>query len=619
MNMKKSLLFYLIAFLLTFFSNADAEFGLGVNLVDDGAFVNMMNHTNRFSNASGYDELGWPLSDFDLVLMDGRPVAEWNGEIDDPEHYRVDYSGIYKCSFKGLADVNAWGTSVELINKLYVPENNTTYFELNVGGYPNDNHGLVFLDFTNTQRTSDSELSTGITNLKVMRPGYELNTTQTFTNEFIALCKAADFACYRFYNVQNIWDGEPVFPDITPWEKRKTPLDATQSEMTQLNGKKDGWCWEYIIELANILDKDIWICLHISCDSNYVANLANMLKNNLKSNIKIYVENSNEVWSEQQATHGPYNHAQAEFYNLSFMENYARRTVELSNWFAKVFGKNEINKRIRVILAGQQVWPGRNESHLQYIQSHFDEPNKFIYAISTALYFQSTNAESTDPVEINQGMTAEINDQTNNPENSFYRKNHTNLANQWGLIGGCTSYEGGAHLPAGGGTDNLAAQILAHRTIEMKGVMKLNYLEGWKNIGGGLALVFTLASSYTRYGCWGLTDDVKYPDRNYKMQAARDIIGSYTAIEETEINNELNLIYPNPASDFIEISLKRCPTSSRCRTSEDICIFNSYGEKVLSEKAVPANSKQRISISNLPAGVYYMKIGNLVEKFIVVR
>jgi len=256
---------------------------------------------------------------------------------------------------------------------------------------------------------------------------------------------------------------------------------------------------------------------------------------------------------------------------------------------------------------------------LQYIQSNIGEPNKYIYAISSALYFQSKNAESTNPVIINQGMTEEINDQTNNPENSFYRQNHTNLANQWGLVGGCSSYEGGAHLPSGGGTENLAAQILAHRTIEMKDVMKLNFLEGWKNIGGGLAMVFTLASSYTRYGCWGLTDDVKYPDRNYKMQAMRDIISSYTSINETEINNELNLIYPNPASDFIEISHKRCPTSARCRTSEDIYIYNSYGEKVFAEQIFLTTSKQRIDIKILPTGVYYLKLGNIFERFVVVR
>lgn len=216
---------------------SQGNFQLGVNLDDNGAFVNIINHTNRYSNVSSYDSLGWPKSNFDLVLLDGRPVTEWNGIIDDPETFRVNYSGRYKCSFTGIANINATGTSVTVENKAYDSPSNTSTFDLVIGGFPDANHGLVILVFTATQRTPASSLNTGITNLKVNRPGYALNTTKTFTDEFISLCKAADFACYRYYNLQNIWDGEPVYPARTTWAKRKTPLDATQKSMQTMNGK----------------------------------------------------------------------------------------------------------------------------------------------------------------------------------------------------------------------------------------------------------------------------------------------------------------------------------------------------------------------------------------------
>ncbi|MFA6571945.1 MAG: hypothetical protein WCT77_12005, partial [Bacteroidota bacterium] len=523
----KKIILLILNFCLITSAYAQSSFRLGVNLERTGAFVNVINNTYRISKATGYDSLGWSLSDFDLVLLDGRPATEWTGVIDDPEQYRINYSGRYKASFKGLATVSVTGTSVTIENRRYDTLSNTSFFDVVVGGYPNANHGMVFLSFTNTKRTLNSSANSGLTKLKVNRPGYELNTDKIFTDEFINLCKAADFACYRYYGMQNIWDGEPVYPAKTTWDKRKKPNDASQEPLKGI-GKIDGWCWEYIVELANILKKDIWINIHISCDSAYVLTLAQYLKDNLDGNINIYVENSNEVWNASQVTQGLYNKAQADFYKINFDQNYARRVVELSNLFAQVYGANEINKKIRVILASQHSWSARSDTHLNYIKSAFGEPKNYIYALSPALYFGSTKATSTDPLVINDGMIEDINDQITNAQAGTYRLNHINKAKQWGFTGGCTSYEGGPGLPASGGTANLGNQILANRTEKMGDIIKKSYIEGWKDLDGGLALYFTLFSGYNRYGCWGITDDYSNPDRNYKMKAIREIISGYS-------------------------------------------------------------------------------------------
>jgi hypothetical protein len=34
---------------------------------------------------------------------------------------------------------------------------------------------------------------------------------------------------------------------------------------------------------------------------------------------------------------------------------------------------------------------------------------------------------------------------------------------------------------------------------------------------------FTLSSAYTRYGCFGLTDDIHKPERNFKYAALREV------------------------------------------------------------------------------------------------
>lgn len=596
----RTLLLILFLYILLIPKAMHSQVNLGVNVVNDGAFVNIVNQTNRYNNATGFDSNGWPTSNFSLVVLDGRPVAEWSGSIDDPEEYRVDYSGVYKGSFEGMADLSVSGTAVSLNNINYNSSTNITSFELNLGGYGDNNHGFVVLTFNNTKRTANSSANSGISKLKINRPGYDLENNQIFTNEYISLCKAADFNCYRFYNVQNIWEGEPKYPAKSIWQNRKLPEDASQIDMSKLNGKKDGWCWEYIVALANILNRDIWINIHISCDSNYVAELGKFLNDKLNKSINIYVENSNEVWSPTQLTHGPYNKAEADFYKINFNQNYARRCVELSNWFANIFGKNEINKRIRIILAGQQAYNGRSDLHLNYIKNTFGEPKEFIYATSTALYFNTSKPKSNDINEINEGMLSEINNQIEIDTLPTYRQNHIKKAKDWGLVGGCTSYEGGPHVPASGGLDNLANLINSHRTEKMGEVLKYNYKEAWNDLGGGLAMQFTLASAYNRYGCWGLTDDYTNPERNYKMKAMRELLSKSS---EVNIKNNLLNIYPNPANDVIYFNFV---------INSDVIIYDLLGNIVLKEFV----SSSYYNISILKNGIYLLKVQDKIFKIV---
>jgi len=82
------------------------------------------------------------------------------------------------------------------------------------------------------------------------------------------------------------------------------------------------------------------------------------------------------------------------------------------------------------------------------------------------------------------------------------------------------------------------------------------------------------------------------------------------------------VIFPNPASDYIEVNLERCQTLSKCLTSE-IKIYNTFGECVMEFPDVQhledVGHLKRIDISQLPAGIYYIQIKNYSERFVVVR
>ena len=79
-------------------------------------------------------------------------------------------------------------------------------------------------------------------------------------------------------------------------------------------------------------------------------------------------------------------------------------------------------------------------------------------------------------------------------------------------------------------------------------------------------------------------------------------------------------IYPNPAGDYIEINFDAfIPTLKRVVDEvSDIQIFNTLGEIVLSVEQTPP-SVHRIDISKLSPGMYFIKIGNRVEKFVKMK
>ncbi|MBK7696646.1 MAG: VCBS repeat-containing protein [Saprospiraceae bacterium] len=73
-----------------------------------------------------------------------------------------------------------------------------------------------------------------------------------------------------------------------------------------------------------------------------------------------------------------------------------------------------------------------------------------------------------------------------------------------------------------------------------------------------------------------------------------------------DIEQELNLVYPNPATDFIIIPNK----------SQEIEIFSSLGS---SSWKLSNIAEDRVDVSFFANGLYFIKIGNKINKFIILR
>jgi hypothetical protein len=219
-----------------------------------------------------FDANGWPQQDFMTIYA--------TGHVGEAQFL----NGTYKGSFTGQADLDRWITpNGSVINKSYDAATNTTYFELTCNATATQDGWYIGMNFRNTRRTPGSPLNSGVTNLRVIRPGYDFNTTQTFRNEYLEHLK--NFSVLRFMDWTATNDNQ-----VVNWSDRTKLTDARQS-----SGK--GVAWEYVVQLANQLDKDVWINVPANASDDYIQNLATLMRDQLEPDRVVYVEYSNEVWN----------------------------------------------------------------------------------------------------------------------------------------------------------------------------------------------------------------------------------------------------------------------------------------------------------------------------------
>jgi hypothetical protein len=237
---------------------------------------------------------------------------------------------------------------------------------------------------------------------------------------------------------------------------------------------------------------------------------------------------------------------------------------------------------------------------LEYIRDHYGAPKNIIYAISRQTYFSSENASKSlnaDQIinELYQNISYQLID---DPVNVAGRLDWVKAASDWELPGGVTSYEGGLSTPSDGVTSNLGNQIKMHRSERMINLIRYNFANSWFDIGGGLAMYFTLVSGYNRYGAWGLTDDLRDPDRNYKMEAVRHL-QTITALNDPAVESSLVSVYPNPTKGKITINSGR-------KGPVNIEILDIHGRMIFkSTHVIPGD---RIDLGMANEGLYIIRM-----------
>lgn len=495
------------------------KIGLELDGIGDGSrskpFVDLaMTHRPwtlpNSSEPAKTDAEGWPATDAETVLFDIRPFGTWAPPVDDPDRFMPDWSGVYSVSFKGQAQIGVRGSLTPRVSQVaYNSATNTTSCKLQVP----KGEGLIILTLTNTRRTPASPAGTGITALKVIRPGYDPNTKQVFTKEFLEMLRPFKVLRYMDWlhtNYNPGYYGDPGHHALE-WKDRRKPTDATQ---VSAYGKY-GVAWEYVVMLANLTKTDSWINIPVAATDGYIRELAKFLKENLNKDSIIYIEHSNEVWNfgfpqyiynklaaidEVKSGKSVLNNDGINDEERFAHRRHAKRLRDIAMIFAEVFGKDQLNKRIRPVYASWVISPDAHyRDVLAWCEKTYGPVKNYFYSMAVASYYNAHDASKTaTPDEVLDAMFKSSDDAQK------YLIPLRDLAKQKGLK--FMQYEIG---PDNGGGDptNVANRIRANRLPRMKDLI-LYDAKRWFANGGDLYMYFAAPGAYSRHGCWGLSEDV---------------------------------------------------------------------------------------------------------------
>ena len=519
---------------------------MGINLgspIHGLTFVNAITDTRKGFQVEGdngvnatVDANGWPTQDFFITIADLRNAR---GQQVDPDPHVVDITGTYAISFNGVADVsNCCVTNSEFRNISYDNATNTTTLDFFLG--EGEKQAFLQLRFRNTQRNPDAALNTGITNLRVNRPGYDLSTTQPYTD--VWLNAIAPFSTLRYMdwlhtnNNAEFLNGDKTKPIEVDWADRKVTLPEEQTTGT-IEGLR-GLAWETIIEHINYTGKDAWLNIPVHASDDYVRQLARLIRDNVNPSVKLYLEYSNELWNygfdqfdwnfnkaQQEVADGSnLDYDGSNNANLWAARRTARRIVEIGQIFRDQ-GVGTIGDRIRPVLtqfssrAGNLAAGGRYESMvamLKYIEDNYGDPDQYVYSISRTGYFGAREIEA-----LPEGATVEeILDAAERGIPTDFDE-FSELADQYNL--NFDAYEGSPGHKVNS-AKNIANRIRAERSPRMGELIKRTLVDAWFANGGDLFMYFATSKYYTKSGFWGMSDDITRLDRGFKHQALLDVI-----------------------------------------------------------------------------------------------
>jgi hypothetical protein len=358
---------------------------------------------------------------------------------------------------------------------------------------------------------------------------------ETFTTEFKKLL--GGFTAIRFMDYLATLDNQQV-----NWADRIEPTDWSQYQPTNGYGYQGkGGAWEYLVELANETGKDVWINIPLNASDDYVTKVAQLLAYGsdgtdpytspqaapvyppLNSNLRVYIEYSNEIWNEYFLQHqelrtaanaeiaagnSPLNYDGTTDASVWFKRRIAERIKEISDLFRVVWGTPAMLTTIRPVDEFEYGDGGTyGQIGLNFLDAYYDNGDGV--------------AHVPNPVPVNSyiwgaggGWYASVNNDGATSLSAMYGSGlsmsaistvtaDAHLAHAFGLH--VAGYEGGFYVGNDSGSTSATQQALqlSANFAQAADAMEVQTVDLFRHDGGELPFVFNSVGG--TYGVAGPT------------------------------------------------------------------------------------------------------------------
>lgn len=166
-----------------------------------------------------------------------------------------------------------------------------------------DDGSPLIKDTSGTLRTSGIGVNLGFyarllnEDGRVFKKGYRTSRWsakhQPFNPAFLKLFEP--FEAIRYHQTHLV-----SFSQEREWSDRAlstVDLPITEADLESINSEDVKVPYEWEIRLCNVTNTDLWITVPHMASRDYLNSLARLIHENLDSDLKVYVEYSNEVWN----------------------------------------------------------------------------------------------------------------------------------------------------------------------------------------------------------------------------------------------------------------------------------------------------------------------------------
>ncbi len=369
-----------------------------------------------------------------------------------------------------------------------------------------DGQGTIWIQIQST------DASDYLRNFRMITPGFDAaSLSDPFYPDYKT--KLSDFSLLRFMD----WGRTNASP-VRSWSDRTRPDHNTQC-------RESGVALEVMIQLANDLNKDLWICIPHMADDGFVEETARMLKNTVLQGLKIYVEYSNETWNTAYPFGGDgigqtdWVQDQGVAMGLDSdrwqagQKYVAYRSARIWRIFEIIFGTESADRLVKVMATqshGTAITTARMEALLDL------SINPFAVApdiLAVAPYFgggvaDDLVAEGVVDVIIVPEILARA---ASHLREEVYvdiaaQKQQADAHDLW-----LVTYEGGQHLVGTLGNENhqaLTDKLIAANRDSGMGDLYVEYLDALNDAGVALFSNFSFISEPSKWGSWGVLESI---------------------------------------------------------------------------------------------------------------